>query len=109
MNVDQTLMYELLIALFTAAQTPPSLQPKVVAIGEFKNGESCVSGFKRIGYKVTVSDCVDAAKKAKIDVLWYAPPNGRPVIIVPVKEGDPFAVIRQNNNFHFVLHKKPTP
>lgn len=63
-------------------------------IGEFQKGESCMQGFRRLGYKATLNECILAAEEAKIRILWYKPDLEKPpIIIVPVQEGEPFAVI----------------
>jgi hypothetical protein len=113
---------ELLISAILASYLPPAtsaetseVKPKstipsvkVLAVGEFKRGETCIDGFKRIGYKITVKQCIDASNEAGVTPPWSRPQLGKePVIIVPVQQGDPFAVIKTPNGAtKFVLFNK---
>ena len=110
-------LFELLIMLLGAGnhQSMPHVAPmipsaheiKVLAMGEFRKGVGCIAGFRRYGYRVTTKQCVAMAKVAHIEVQWFQPDSDQPAtIIIPVKEGDPFAVIQKKGVKQFVLQKK---
>ena len=116
MNTDSTRLFELLVALLGAAapvphvaqSQPPSIQTdtRVLVVGNFKSGEGCIAGFKRLGHNVTEKQCVRMAKIAHIEILWSQAPDGETTIIIPVNEGDPFAVIEKKGVKQYLLYKK---
>jgi len=83
---------------------------RVVAISKFRKGEGCMAGFRRIGFNVHLKDCVLAAKRVKIPVLWYRPDVNKPAtIILPLKEGDPFAVRLEEGKWTIMLENPLAP
>ncbi|MEN9881239.1 MAG: hypothetical protein RLZZ308_422 [Candidatus Parcubacteria bacterium] len=86
-----------------------SVLPTVrVFTDEFRQGEGCLEGFRRIGKPVTLKDCIKAAEEAGIRIMAFVPPNGPTVIIVPVSPGDPFAIIYEQGQEPLVkLYKAP--
>lgn len=113
MNPSGTNLYEMLIMMLAASTGQPNQElvasqqirgSHVIAVSEFKKSEGCMAGFKRLGYNVKLSQCVESAKKAGITPVWSN--NGGTVRIdVPVKEGDPFAVVEKNGKKQFILYK----
>ena len=73
--------------------------------GHFRKGESCIEAFKRIGYFVNVSDCIAAAEKAHIPVLWHRPNLYKPATyIVAVQAGATFGIkLYPNGKRDFLL------
>lgn len=83
---------------------------RVVAISKFRKGEGCMEGFRRIGYDVRLKDCVLAAKRVKIPVLWYRPDVNKPAtIILSLKEGDSFAVRLEDGKWTIMLENPLVP
>ncbi len=114
MYPESSRLLEMLMMLFATSGShanivqQPNLtirEPHVLAVGEFQKNEGCVAGFKRLGYKVTVTQCSEAAIKVGIQPIW-SNASGKVIIDVPVNEGDPFAVIEKNGKKIFMLYKQ---
>lgn len=81
-----------------------------IHVSEWKRGEGCIQGFKRLGFDITVKDCISLAKKHGYPVYIFLPPpgSGKPSIVsVLVKEGDPFAVIQKSGRTVYRLYVPP--
>ena len=111
MNLETARFYETLVAMFllAAPATPPTsaLDVRIEAIGEFRQNEGCIAGFKRYGHRVSVKQCIAMAQKAGVEVSVAISESGSQIFDVHVKEGDPFAIIRRNGKLQYMLYKQP--
>lgn len=87
-------------------------QKRVVAVGEFKQGEGCLAGFRRLGYTVTVAQCQKAAKESSLSVLFAESSKNTAqadILIVDIHPGEPFAVLEAEGNkaTKIKLYKRP--
>lgn len=81
-----------------------------IHVSEWQKGEGCIQGFKRLGFDLTVQDCISLANEYGYPVYIYLPRplSGKPsTITIPVKEGDPFAVVREGGNTVYKLYAPP--
>jgi hypothetical protein len=79
-------------------------------VSAWRKGEGCIEGFKRLGFDVSLKDCIKMAHDADIPVYVFLPPPGsrKPsTFYVPVKEGEPFGVIVDGNKRTYLLYVPP--
>lgn len=112
MNAESQKLFELLILMLSAGSSHAAMphtqlpEVKVETVGEFRRGEGCVAGFRRLGYTVTVNKCIQIAHKAGVTVAFFSDERGNKTFDVLVHEGDPFAVVNRKGKREYVLYKR---
>lgn len=68
-------------------------RPRVMKFTYVKSKESCIDVFARLDEKVSISDCIKAAERVGIDVMWYRPDITKPpTYILNIHPGDKVGV-----------------
>ena len=87
------------------------MKREVVAVGEFRKSEGCMQGFRRLGYTVTLNQCLGAAQKSSLPTFTSesADVTKKDSLIIIVQKGDPFAVLKANGRraTEILLYEKP--
>ncbi len=77
---------------------------RVTKVAHVKSGESCLDVFSRLGEKVNVFDCIKAAERVGVEVMWYRPDITKPpTCIVNLHPGDRVGVYEEGTKKTLII------